>query len=475
MRTTKIPELVEVLPDRVRFHPHKGQQAAWRSTARFLLVLAGTQGGKTSFSPPWLHREIDRYPPCHVEGEADYLAASATYDLLSLKLLPAMRRYFCELTKWGTYMASQRLIRSKTDASRIIFRSADAPGSMESATGRAAVLDEFGLQSVPLMAWEAIQRRLSINQGRALFTTTPYELGWLYQQVYMRAKGGDSDYGVVSFRSVDNPAFPEEEFERARRTLPDWKFRMMYLGEFTRPAGLIYGDYTDAYAPQRADGTVDLGAWVNGVHGHLCRPFPIPPTWLRTVGVDFGGTEHTGLVWFAREPGAGNYYTYREALGGGLSGQEHARAAREYGEPVQQALGGSGSEDEARREWARAGFPVSEPRIGDVEPGIDHVIALLKQRQLFVFETLTNLRSEFGTYSRELDASGEPLMRISRKERFHLLDGTRYAASAFSLNRPPAPESDIDPRLASRRRSDLRALREEEEREARRGSRNAYR
>src|SRR5690606_16041801 len=38
------------------FHP--GQWDAWDSAKRFIFVIAGTQGGKTSFGPHWLYREI---------------------------------------------------------------------------------------------------------------------------------------------------------------------------------------------------------------------------------------------------------------------------------------------------------------------------------------------------------------------------------------------------------------------------------
>ncbi len=430
------------------FHAHPGQAAALDCTARFLLVLAGTQSGKSVTIAPWLHQEIRRYPECDTEGEADYLVASANYDLLSLKVMPATIRYFTALTGWGSWEASKRLIRSRRDQSRIIFRSAEAPGSLESATGRAAALDEFGLPSVPLMAWEAVQRRVSIHQGRVSFWTTPYTLNWLYQQVYMRAKGGDTDYAVVNFRSIDNPHFSPIEWERAKRTLPDWKFRMMYCGEFTRPAGLIYGDYIDAYAPQTGGqekwGPVDLSRWENGVHGHLVRPFTIPDTWLRYVGIDFGGTEHTALTWWAQEPGTGRYYGYREALGGGLSGAEHARRALEYGEPVAQWVGGAKSEKESRLSWEMAGVSVEEPWIHDVETGIDRVVSLLRQNRLFVFETLTGLRSELGTYSRELDAAGEPLLRIEDKERFHRTDTLRYFSSLVDMDVPELPEAERD-------------------------------
>jgi len=35
-------------------NPHRGQQRALKSTARFVVVCAGTQGGKTCFEPDWL-------------------------------------------------------------------------------------------------------------------------------------------------------------------------------------------------------------------------------------------------------------------------------------------------------------------------------------------------------------------------------------------------------------------------------------
>ena len=37
---------------------------------------------------------------------------------------------------------------------------------------------------------------------------------------------------MIRFDSTDNPAFPREEWERARATLPPWKFKMFYQGYF---------------------------------------------------------------------------------------------------------------------------------------------------------------------------------------------------------------------------------------------------
>ena len=426
--------LYEVRGDRLIYRLHPGQQRAWESERRFVLMLAGTQSGKTSFGPLWLYREMER------GGEGDYIAAAANYDILRLKLLPEMVGFYCQLLRWGEYRASDRLILSHDGKTRIILRSAESEGGLEAMTAKGAILDEFGLPCVSVEAWEAVQRRLAIHQGRALFLTTPYTIGWLKQQVFDRWRGGDRDYEVIQFPSTANPAFPQAEYERARAVLPDWKFAMFYDGEFRRPAGLIYGDYLDSYAPQRPDGRVQLEAWQEGLaphslgdgglHGHLVRPFPIPAAWPRLVGVDFGGPEHLALVWLAEEPGSDRHYVYREQLGGG-SGTEAARAALEYREPVNLWLGGAKSENDSRLLWQGLGVPVIQPVITDVEPGIDRVIALFRERRLFVFDSLTGLRSELGTYSRDLDAAGSPLLKIEEKQRFHRLDALRAVCTVI--------------------------------------------
>jgi len=399
-------DLYHIHGSTLRIDLHKGQTKAWNSGKRFIFVIAGTQSGKTSFGPHWLFREIK------LCGDGDYLAVTATYDLFKLKMLPEMINLFCETLDWGTFQAAERVILSHDGKSRIILRSANAPGGLESATAKAAWIDECGQDEFSLQAWEAIQRRLSLSQGRVLGTTTPYNLGWLKSEVFDRWKGGHPDFEIVQFSSTMNPSFPMEEYERAKSVLPSWKFQMFYNGNFTRPAGLIFGDYDEAV--------------------HLVKPFSIPSTWLRTVGIDFGAV-NTALVWIAEEPGTGNYFVYREKLGGDLTGPQHARHALDYREPVKLWLGGSRSEDAQRLDWQIAGCPVIEPMISDVESGIDRVIGLFKQRRLFVFDTCIGLRRELGTYSRELDDAGEPTEQIKDKQKFHHLDALRYACSALPL------------------------------------------
>lgn len=351
-------------------------------------------------------REIER------GGPGDYLAVTATYDLFKLKMLPEMRNVFCNLLHWGSYEASDRVIRSHDGKTRIILRSANAPGGLESATAKAAWLDECGQSDFRIDSWEAVQRRLSLSQGRVLGTTTPYNLGWLKTEVFDRWRAGDPDYEVVQFNSVENPAFPRDEYDRAKATLPAWKFAMFYNGEFSRPAGMIYEDFDEAV--------------------HLVDPMTLPAEWPRYVGIDFGAV-HTALVWIAEDVERRAYYVYRESLEGGKSTEEHATGALAYAahERVVGWYGGAKSESQQRMDWGAAGVGISEPPVADVEGGIDRVVALLKTRRLFVFRTCAGLRDEFGTYARELGPDGQATEKIKDKETFHRLDALRYVVAGM--------------------------------------------
>ena len=390
---------------------HPGQTKAHDSKKRFVFIIAGTQSGKTSYLPIWLDREITE------KGEGDYLAVTATYDLLKMKFLPELRNYFETLFGW-VFSASERTLWREYKPrlfTRIICRSADAEGGLESASAKGALFDECGQDGVKVSAWEALQRRLSLSQGRVLGGTTPYNLGWLKTQVFDKWRNGDPDLQVVQFKSIMNPAFPREEYERARRTLPAWKFAMFYNGEFSRPAGMIYEDFSQQ---------------------HIIPPFEIPSVWPKLLGVDFGAV-NTAKLWLAKEPDTDILYCYREALDGNKTTKQHVEDVRKYSEYNLLAYGGAKSETQQRMDWNAAGLFVHEPAIADVEAGIDRVIALLKEYRIFFFSSVTGIIDEIGTYSRELDENGQPTEKIKDKSTFHLLDALRYVASAGVSERLP--------------------------------------
>ena len=394
-----------------RFKDHPGQRRVMASKKRFILMLCGTQAGKTILGPWWMLREIA------MKGAGDYLIASPTYKLMNMKVLPEFLSLFKKRLQLGEYKVADRVFefsaRGKevlfgkvfNDPVQVFFGHAQDPDSLESATAKAAWLDEPGQKKFKLGSWEAIQRRLSIYEGRVLLTTTPYTLGWLKNELHDKASSSD-DIDLIQFESTMNPLFPKEEFERMQKVMPLWKFNMMYKGLFERPAGMIYDCFTDE---------------------HKIPRFDIPASWPRFLGLDFGGANTAG-VFLAKHPSTHAFYVYREYHAGSRTAAEHARHLRD-GNNALTAFGGAGSEDNWRREFTAAGLRVHQPPVKEVEVGIDRTYELIKNNRLFVFDDLPGILDEMESYSRVLDENQEPTEVIEDKAKYHRLDALRYICS----------------------------------------------
>lgn len=421
-----MPSLWSVDAGALCFDFHPGQLRAWDSDKRIVAILAGTQGGKTSFLPWLLWREIQR------RGPGDYIAATASYDLFKLKFLPALREAFEHVTRWGRYWSGDRIIELADPRSgrflarraddpmwaRIILRSAESGGGLESSTAKAAILDEAGMESFQIGTWEAVQRRLSLSRGRIFLGTTLYNLGWLKGVLYdpwEQAKGQHPAIDIIQFDSTENPLFPREEYARAARELPPWKFDMFYRGRYTRPAGRIYDCWDRA--------------------AHTVPRFTLPSAWPRYGGLDFGGV-HTAALKLAQElerlPGGewgeptGKLYIYSEYLQGERTSAQHAEALL-AGEPTTPVfVGGAHSEGQWRREFRAGGMPIKEPDQPSVEVGINRVYGAFKAGELLIFDDLIGLIAEVEGYRRMLDAHGSPLEAITDKSTYHRLDALRY-------------------------------------------------
>lgn len=416
---------------------HRAQTYAYDSPRRTVAMIAGTQGGKTSFGPWWLAHKIQQ------RGSGDYLAVTSTYDLFKLKLLPEFLRVFEEKLELGRFWLGDKVFELRDPETgkfwarrsadrmwgRVILRSAQSLSGLESATVKAMWLDECGQDDFTLEARKALRRRGALYQADELLTTTLYNLGWVKQQVIDPATNGGAvslervelasgreaevevtdnaaaNICLVQFDSVVNPLYPQAEFDEAQATLPDDEFQMMYRGRVTKLRTLIYNTFDPAL--------------------DTCARFPIPAHWARFLGLDFGGV-HTAALFYAEEPESKKLYCYREYLAGDKSAKEHATALLE-GEPGRpRAVGGSRSEGQWRLEFATAGLPIGEPDQPDVWVGINRVYAQNKQHQIIYFADLTGVLDQKGRYRRKRDKAGNPTDEIENKQMFHFLDAERY-------------------------------------------------
>jgi hypothetical protein len=121
-------------------------------------------------------------------------------------------------------------------------------------------------------------------------------------------------------------------------------------------------------------------------------------------------------------------------LEGNKTTQQHVDTVKQWSEHNLRAWGGAKSETQQRWDWGAAGLPIQEPPIWEVEPGINRVIALLKERKLFIFDTCKGIIDQMGSYSRELDANGQATEKIKDKETYHYCDALRYVASGVTSN-----------------------------------------
>ena len=110
-----MPDLIEFDDDIMRFNLHPGQTAAWESLKRFVCVFSGTQGGKTTFGPPWLWREIRE------RGPGDYLCVTPTFPLLDMKALPTFRKLFEQTLKLGEFVGYRKKFIFSDYGKKVMF------------------------------------------------------------------------------------------------------------------------------------------------------------------------------------------------------------------------------------------------------------------------------------------------------------------------------------------------------------------
>jgi hypothetical protein len=417
---TKSRELVEITGGELHLNLNEAQRKVDQSKKRFVCLFAGTQGGKTSYAPWWLwFRILETLTPDVLN---DYIVVTSTYPLMNMKLLPTFVDVFDNILGIGKLKITERVIYFEYNGckGRIFFCSAENPESLESATAKAAVLDECGQVQFKREAWEAIKRRLHLYQGRVLFITTLYTGGgWLKTDFYDHWKKQDEigqDIDLFQYPSTVNPKFSVKEFENAKLTYPEWKFKLLYLGEFANAVGLVYDSFdTDLCLMSRNN-------------------WPVHPSWPRYCGMDFGND--TAAMFYAVDPGTGFVYADREYLAKGMTTEQHVDALKAMSANwnVIKRNGGKGDkgDDGWRGDFTKAGWRVQQPNVQAVEIGIQRVYTLHKTNKLFVCSDLYEYLKEKQSYSYKLDSDNRATGDIENKQRFHLMDAERYILSEFS-------------------------------------------
>lgn len=445
---------------------HAGQKRLWESSSLDTVACAGTQGGKTKSEAPWLLREIQRSAPLiKALKSGKFIFAGPTLTLLKAQAIPHFKELFQEQEQLGRLIeGNQPVFRFSSAGLQKVLGFTDCPvtvhfaytkdsSNLESMTALAGVWDEAGQKENKQDSYEAYNRRLTVARsttlasvyntapgwwrerygncaaldetfGHRLWGTTPYEWNWFKNLVVDKAEKGQGGFSFFNWPAWMNPLVSEAECRsKITNGMALWKWEMMYLGRFTRPAGAIYDTFD-----------FDLDT---------CEPFLIPKDWTEYPGVDFGSV-NMGSNAVAEDPATKDLYVVDEYLAGNKSFPDHAadikagsdawKALQKRPHAFRPGAGGSHQEEGWREAFRNNGLAIDEPPVGDVEVGIGCVYGELKTRRLKVFRSCVKTIEQFQLYSREIGTDGEPTEIISNKASYHLLDDLRYIVSKL---RPP--------------------------------------
>ena len=189
----------------------------------------------------------------------------------------------------------------------------------------------------------------------------------------------------------------------------------------------------------------------------LCKikRFPIPDSWPVFTGHDFGTANHACLfVAQVREPKPpqapnylrlGDYVAFAEYVPrAGSSAERHVESYKDImGRKddgtmrlkLEKAVGGNvTTEEETRQLYQKLGWYIYAPEITRVNLQIDRALAIVEQKQLYVFEDLHQLLGQIHSCMWVIDpVTKKPTNKIKDEAKYHLLACWRYMATMLMV------------------------------------------
>lgn len=399
-------------PREILLHAH--QHDAFLSTKQFTLAVAGVRGGKTFVGAVWAGNKIATSKEDGLITAPDFQTLRDATLSTFFKLFPEYRRFYKE----------QKHVIELPDGRKVYLRSMDDPLSAEGITVGWVWGDEAGKYKI--LAWHSLRSRVSLTKGPIFLTTTPYNMGWLYEEFFkLWEKNVDEDYAVVQWDSVDNPYFPREVYEAEKKRLTPQEFDRRYRGRFARMSGLVYTLPTMALIDPTTSITSDI------VLG----------------GLDWGWRHQAAItiIKFSK----GSYYlvdewyqthkTTPQIIEQAIAMQNQHHVNRWYAD--------SANPEKIAEANHNTGLYVIpyEKQKDSLTAGIDYIRTLMLENRFFVFRGLSNTLDEFDLYQypeekRDGIIKDEPLAMNN-----HLMDAMRYAIMGYQPARrfsvPAAEES----------------------------------
>ena len=356
-------------------------------TYRTLVGVAGEQGGKSFVGSLWLHHLIDLW----AGRGANFVVGAPTYKVLEQSTRPTFMKLG---TKYlGSYNGQDDLFKLHKGGA-VYFRSGTDPDSVIGIPDCAGGwLDEGGKCSLGF--FQNIQGRVARLKGPVMVTSTPYANNWLAKLCKEAEDGTRRDILYRRWRSVDNPSYPKEEYDRLRQILPAHVFKMRLEGMHDKAVGLIFPDWDDNNLADSAAVSLRNAIYIGGIDWGHNHPFAISVRAVTPDGKCYGVSffKGSGLT-------VGQQIDLIEAKHRQFSVREW-RCGHDRPEMITE-LG-------VRHVPAVKYFEGME-NYREVAPGNQKLAELIKTKRYRVIrgtQYLADLEDEYATYHYELNADGE--------------------------------------------------------------------
>ena len=379
---------------------HRAQYDVYNFTTQYCAAIAGVQSGKTFVGAYWAAKMIEQMPENGVG-----MIVAPTFKILDQSTLV---KFFGEFPQYRQFYKEQKrmiVLGSKT----VFIRSAEEPYSLEGITADWVWGDEAG--KFNLLVWTILRSRTAIKRGKILFTTTPYNMGWLYNDFFKQV-GKDKDLSVFTWASIDSPYFSKEFFDKEKARLRPEEFNRRYCGEFTRMEGLVY----------------PLHQW------HIVKPINDLRADITIGGIDWGFTNPAALV--VCKYYDGKWHQVDEWYQTGKTTREIIEACQglqnKWG--VNRWYADSANPEKIVEAGTNTGLYVIPYDKGKdaLSAGVGYLQQLIIENMFCVFDTCKNTLAEFEAYHYpELESVNSTKMDTPIPEDNHLMDALRYAIHGY--------------------------------------------
>ncbi len=396
---------------------HPKQDAFIKSRAKRIAIKAGRRGGKTVGIA---QRAVKRF----LEGRRQLYGAPTTEQVA---------RFWFEVCRALAEPIAAGLLRKDETEHIIEVKGTEqrirAKTCWNAQTLRGDYADDLYLDEWQLMAedtWSEVGAPMLMdNNGDAVFIHTPPSLASSgvckandprHASKQFKEALADPRWETFHFTSYDNPYLAEGAVEEIAKDMSSEAFRREILAQDDEieQSWLVYGKLQPYQFIKRS---------------------PIDKSWFIYSGHDFGKANPAALF-AAQNPGTGDFFLYREWFpGGGKSAHEHVMEFQEItkGYNVIRRVGGNlTSEADNRSLYTSHGWPIVEPKMGQVSAQIDRVHGMMNLNKIFIFDDLLGLKRELNNCMWKRDDENKPTNEIEDEKRYHFLACLRYMFSYFT-------------------------------------------